>query len=239
MDGIPPCSDDNETVTVIIHPLPIADAGPAQELTCGLTAVGIGGTGTSTGAQFSYEWTLVGSTNVIGSQTTISVSQAGTYQLTVINTQTGCESSDQVVVTQNLDTPVATVSAEDVSCFGAGDGFILVETITGGKPPYMFALNGGPSATSSSFPTPTGDYLIAIQDANGCEVQVLVTVIEPQELTATLVVNLQPDNEGNYFLELGEELDLNLQSNFAIPIWTRSSGRRPIWWHATTRSAHR
>ncbi|MBK6903424.1 MAG: gliding motility-associated C-terminal domain-containing protein [Saprospirales bacterium] len=217
MDATPPCVDDNETVTVIIHPLPTADAGAAQELTCGLTAVEIGGTGTSTGAQFTYEWTLVGSTNVIGSQTTLSVGQAGTYQLTVINTQTGCESSDQVDVTQNLDTPVATVSAEDVSCFGAGDGFILVETITGGKPPYMFALNGGAFGDQQQFSNLSGgDYLIAIQDANGCEVQVLVTVIEPQELTATLVVNLQPDNEGNYFLELGEELDLDLQSSFAI-----------------------
>ncbi|MBK7336731.1 MAG: gliding motility-associated C-terminal domain-containing protein [Saprospirales bacterium] len=217
MDGIPPCADDNETVTVIIHQLPLADAGAVQELTCDATTAQIGGSGTSTGAQFSYEWTLVGSSNVIGMQTTLSVGQAGTYQLTVINTQTGCESSDQVVVTQSIETPQPVIATEDVSCFGAADGFIQIESATGGKPPYMFALNGGAFGDQQQFTGLSGgDYLISVQDANGCETQVLVTVIEPQELTATLVANILPDSEGNFVIEWGDELDLNLQSTLPI-----------------------
>ncbi len=217
MDGIPPCADDNETVTVIIHQLPLADAGAVQELTCDATTAQIGGSGTSTGAQFSYEWTLVGSSNVIGMQTTLSVGQAGTYQLTVINTQTGCESSDQVVVTQSIETPQPVIATEDVSCFGAADGFIQIESATGGKPPYMFALNGGAFGDQQQFTGLSGgDYLISVQDANGCETQVLVTVIEPQELTATLVANILPDGEGNFVIEWGDELDLNLQSTLPI-----------------------
>ncbi|MBK7410847.1 MAG: SprB repeat-containing protein [Saprospirales bacterium] len=186
MDGTPPCVDDNETVTVTIHPLPVADAGAQQSLTCGVTAVTVGGTGSSSGAQYSYEWTQVGSPAVLGTQATLSVTQSGTYQLLVTDTQTGCSATDQVGVIQDVEAPEAVVTTQDVSCFGAGDGFIFVESIVGGKPPYMFSFNGSPFSSQQQYSNLNGgDYLIAVQDANGCEVEVLVNLFEPLELTAT------------------------------------------------------
>ncbi|MBK8490524.1 MAG: gliding motility-associated C-terminal domain-containing protein [Saprospirales bacterium] len=226
MDGTPPCTDDNETVTVIIHPLPVADAGTQQELTCNAASVTIGGTSTSSGVQYAYEWTLVGSPTVLGTESTLPVSQSGTYQLTVVNTQTGCTSSDQVGVLQNMETPVAIVTSQDLSCFGAEDGVIFVESVAGGKPPYLFALNGSPFSAQQQFSGLSGgDYLLSIQDANGCESQLLVNLVEPQELTADLIANIQPDGEGNYLIEWGDELNLLLQSSFPIAdldtvIWT-------------------
>ncbi|MFZ2897355.1 MAG: gliding motility-associated C-terminal domain-containing protein, partial [Saprospiraceae bacterium] len=226
MDALPPCTDDNETVTVIIHPLPVADAGAQQQLTCNVSTVTLGGPGSTTGTNIAYAWTLSGSPAVIGTDATITATEAGTYELTVTNTQTGCEAKDQVVVTQDISAPVATVTTNDISCFGAADGFIFVETVTGGKPPYLFSFNGGPYSSQQQFSgLGGGDYLISIEDANGCETQVVATLIEPQELTAELVANIQPDNEDNYFIELGDELELTLQSSFAIGdldtiIWT-------------------
>ncbi|MCB9285482.1 MAG: gliding motility-associated C-terminal domain-containing protein [Lewinellaceae bacterium] len=226
MDGTPPCMDDNETVTVVVHPLPVADAGAAQQLTCDAVAVNVGGSGTSTGPDYSYEWTLAGSPTVIGTDAMLTVSEAGTYQLTVVNTQTGCSTTDQVSVSQNIETPAATIITQDVSCNGYADGLILVESVTGGKPPYMFSFNGAPFSNQQQFSGLSGgDYLLAVQDANGCESQILVNIVEPQELTANLIANIQPDNEGNYIIELGDELNLLLQSSFPIAdldtiIWT-------------------
>ncbi|MBK8490520.1 MAG: gliding motility-associated C-terminal domain-containing protein [Saprospirales bacterium] len=217
MDAQPPCFDDYETVTVIIHPKPVADAGIPQELTCDETTVTIGGSGSSAGAQYTYEWTLAGSPTVLGTQPTLLVSQPGTYQLAVINTETGCMSVDQVGVMENIAIPVLSVLTQDVSCFGYGDGVIFVESITGGKPPYLFALNNEPLSSQQQFSgLDGGDYLISVEDANGCETQVLVNIFEPAELTATLVTSIQPDAEGNYFLEWGDNLILSLLSSYPV-----------------------
>jgi gliding motility-associated-like protein len=226
MDALPPCIDDNETVTVIVHPLPVADAGAQQQLTCNVSTVTIGGPGSTTGTNITYAWTFAGSPAVIGTDAAITATQAGTYELTVTNTQTGCEAKDQVVVTQDISAPVATLSTQDISCFGASDGFIFVETVTGGKPPYMFSINGGPYSSQQQFSgLGGGDYLISIEDANGCETQQVATIVEPQELVAELLTNLELDNENNYFLELGEEAVITLVSSFPAGdldtiIWT-------------------
>jgi gliding motility-associated-like protein len=217
LDAQQPCPDDDASVTVLIHPLPAADAGAPKELTCGVNAVTIGGAGTSSGPGIEYAWTLAGTSGVIGTTSTLEVTQPGTYELRVINTQTGCESTDEVVVTQNVETPQILLSTQDVSCYGESDGVIFVESVTGGKPPYLFSLNGGPYSSQQQFTNlPGGEYLISIEDANGCSSELLVVVSEPAELTATLTPDLLPDDQGNYYLDLGDELRIDLQSSFPL-----------------------
>jgi gliding motility-associated-like protein len=107
------------------------------------------------------------------------------------------------------------VLIQDVTCFGYGDGMIRVGSVSGGKPPYLFSFNGGPFSSQQQFPNLNGgDYLIAVEDVNGCASQMMVSVFEPEELTANLLTTLEPDPEGNYFLEWGDVLTLTLESSY-------------------------
>jgi gliding motility-associated-like protein len=217
MDAQPPCTDDFETATIIIHPLPVADAGEQQTLTCNAPDVQIGGTGSSTGANFTYTWTMLGSPAVIGTDPVIQVAQPGTYVLTVTNTQTGCEAKDQVVVIQDMDAPVFTLFVKDVTCFGYADGIIFVETVTGGKPPYLFSINEGPFTSQQQFGNLAGgQYLVIIEDANGCQSQAMAEVIEPPVLTAELETTISETLNGDYFMEWGDEAVITLLSSYAI-----------------------
>jgi gliding motility-associated-like protein len=200
---------------VIIHPLPVADAGEQQTLTCNALDVQIGGTGSSAGANFTYTWTMLGA--IIGTEPLIQVTQPGTYVLTVINTQTGCEAKDQVVVLQDMDAPVFTLFVKDVTCFGYADGIIFVETVTGGKPPYLFSINEGPFTSQQQFGNLAGgQYQIMVEDANGCQSQVVAEVIEPPVLTAELETNIPETLNGDYFMEWGDEAVITLLSSYAI-----------------------
>ncbi|MDW8231107.1 MAG: hypothetical protein RMJ33_14840, partial [Saprospiraceae bacterium] len=81
---------------------PIANAGPAQTLTCAAPQLSLNGTGSSQGQQFSYLWTTQNG-NIVSGATTLTpvVNAPGTYVLTVINTQTGCTSTASVAVGRN------------------------------------------------------------------------------------------------------------------------------------------
>jgi gliding motility-associated-like protein len=223
----PPCPDDQEIVEVIIHPLPVADAGPQQELTCDVTVVTLGG-GSSSGPEFAYAWSLLGDPGILGTDPVLSVSMPGTYQLAVTNTQTGCAATAQVAVLQNVDLPEATLLVKDVTCFGDGDGAIYVESVSGGKSPYLFSINGGPYTSQQQFTNLSpGEYLIAIEDANGCGIEIPAQIIEPDELTAVIITDLPQMDNGDYLLEWGDELKLHLESSYPYAeldtiVWTPS-----------------
>lgn len=223
VDGLPPCPDDFETVTVVVNPNPVADAGNQQEITCDQTVATIGGPGTSTGPNFSYEWINTTTLDVVGSTATIDLTLPGTYSLTVTNTLTGCTATDQVTVIESVEVPIPEISVSDVSCFGERDGFIIIENITGGVPPYLCSLDGGPFTGQKVFGNlGAGTYTIAIQDSKGCETVVTIDITQPDELVVELVANFQSEDES---IQLGDELELSIQVNVPFDqldtiIWT-------------------
>lgn len=83
----------NASVTVAIDTLsPIADAGAAPVLDCGSPSAMLDGTGSSQGPTFSYKWSTGEATQVV------TISNSGTYTLTVTNNANGCTASDAVTV---------------------------------------------------------------------------------------------------------------------------------------------
>lgn len=112
------CSDTTSvTVAEDVVP-PVAEAGPTFELDCGTPSLTLDGAGSSTGINFSYSWST--SNGIIaGGGTTLNpmVSAAGTYTLTVLNSQNGCSSTDDVIVTLDDDAPVASAGpAQQLTC---------------------------------------------------------------------------------------------------------------------------
>ncbi|MCB5984850.1 immunoglobulin domain-containing protein, partial [Flavobacterium psychrophilum] len=91
------CFKDATVIVTVDKTAPIANAGTAQTLTCTIPTVTLGGTTTSTGTNFTYDWS--NGTTTVGTTPTITVSTAGTYTLTVTNTSNGCTSTNSVIVT--------------------------------------------------------------------------------------------------------------------------------------------
>ncbi len=186
--AIAPCPNDNETVTVILYALPIADAGPMQTIDCNQSSVELGGSGTSSGAV--YDWTLNGSS--VGQSALLSTTSAGLYTLSV-KTAFGCSASDTVSVLLGLGVPQAKAIVRTIKCFGDNNGRITLDSIISAFPPVLFSINGGPFGVQSDFSSLTpGTYTVTLQAANGCEwVMPDVVLAEPQQLTVNLGPNVQ------------------------------------------------
>ena len=153
---------------------PTVVAGLTQTVDCYNPTITLNANGTSTGANYTYNWTTIGG-NIVADGTTLNpiVNQGGTYTLEVMNTLNGCTQTDNVLINQNSTLPIAEAgSAAEVSC--------LVPTLT---------LNGGGSSTGTvgyqwtsidgnitlndNTLTPSvdagGTYTITVTDiANGC-----------------------------------------------------------------------
>ena len=188
------CPDDASDVSVIIHPLPIAQIQNAGVLDCSHPLTSLDATGSSSGAAYDITWTGPG-VIIDGNEKTLrpNIDQAGVYTMTIKHIATGCFASDQVTVVANTDPPTdADITAKDPSCAGEADGSILVGQVTGGTAPYTYAINNGTLSASPNFTQlASGDYTIQLQDANGCRWDSLVTLVEPSPIT----IDLGPDLE--------------------------------------------
>ena len=108
---------------------------------------------------------------------------AGTYIIDVVDAN-NCEGHFEIVVGEPsmLALDMDTI---DVSCFGAGDGMAIAHVTGGvGGYTYMWSNGGTDSVIINLVP---GDYMVTILDANNCEIQGAVTIIEPPELFINVV----------------------------------------------------
>ncbi|MEM6697017.1 MAG: gliding motility-associated C-terminal domain-containing protein, partial [Bacteroidota bacterium] len=185
--------------------LPMVNAGEDQNIGCLLEEARLGGTNNSTGGSFVLSWSGAG----IEGSTELNpiVSSGGTYILTILNTQNGCESSDSVLVTAN-DELITSLSSTITPpfCFEDLNGSIQVDSVIGGTAPYLFSLNGNGFSTLRRFGNLAPDtYQVRVRDAEGCTFETAITVEAPLELQATLSADKQ--------VQLGDSTIINLIIN--------------------------
>ncbi len=165
---------------------PVANAGPKVTLNCTQPASTLDGTGSSTGSNFTYAWTVVGATGNFTSPTNIispSVNAPGTYQIVVTNTQNGCTSSNQVQVQADANDPVPLIATpgilncknnSQISLSGAGSttGTNISYKWTG---PFIVSGN----ATLNPIVSQAGTYTLVITNTtNGCTSSLTTTVTQ-------------------------------------------------------------
>ena len=185
-------SNNCETTASLTIPqdidLPAVDAGTVATLTCDLTVYEIGGNGSSIGPEFNYEWTNSVGT-VISTDMTTNVSTPDTYTLLITNTSNGCTSSEEVIISQDIDTPVS----------NAGQGGILtcdVSTITldgssssGSNLAFEWLNDVGVVVSNQPIfdASETGDYtLVVTNTANGCSSQSMASITPDANLPTAL-----------------------------------------------------
>ena len=128
---------------------------------------------------YMFNW----NTTPVQTNDTLFSMPAGTYAVTVTDSQ-GCTLSDSTVVTQ--PSPINNVNAtviNHVSCFGFSDASITVSNPTGGTPGYTFSWNTSPIQNSQTVSNlPIGTYTVTVTDANNCSITSTTTVTQPTPL---------------------------------------------------------
>jgi hypothetical protein len=97
-----------------------------------------------------------------------------------------------VVISEPLSIVIESVSAQNITCYGLVDGRIDIHA-SGGTGELQYSIIDGMWSSNSVFSDmEAGEYNIRIKDENNCEIQYSenpVTIIEPQEITMTLVTS--------------------------------------------------
>lgn len=159
--------------------LPIANAGNNDVLPCSGGEVTLSGSASSTGSNFSYEWTTQNG-NIISDPNNIEieVDAPGTYILHVTNTANGCTATDEVIV--DVDNTVDyTSSVSQIRCNGAADGAITIDQTN-----YSYSWSNG-ATTNSVSGLSVGTYEVTITNSAGCTATQSFTITQPAVLTAT------------------------------------------------------
>jgi gliding motility-associated-like protein len=130
---------------------------------------------------YTYTWTPSG-----GNGPTASGLTAGTYTANITDSK-GCTTFTVATITQPAQALTATSSANGASCFGGSNGTATV-TANGGTPGYTYTWSpsGGNSASASGLSS--GTYIVVIQDANGCNTNISLTISQGTPITGSLAV---------------------------------------------------
>lgn len=142
---------------------------------------------------------------------------AGTYTVTVTDAS-GCFQEATGVILEP-----ATVSLQSSfagpRCFGENDGFIRIDSLNGGSPPFEYSLDGTFFTSISTVPftipnLESGSYTLLLQDVNDCILEEELFLPAPQEL----ILELGEDE----FIQLGDSVLLTGQTTTLIDsiFWT-------------------
>ncbi|MBV6439838.1 MAG: hypothetical protein DYG98_22130 [Haliscomenobacteraceae bacterium CHB4] len=161
---------------------PVADAGPGQTLLCTQPTFTLDGSGSSTGAEFTYNWTAISGGNFTGPANiqNPTVDEPGTYQILVTNTQNGCTATDQVQILQDANDPVVQIATPAIlNCTTPQTTLNGNGSSTGADISYAWTGPGIVSGDSTLSPVVSqpGNYNLVISNSsNGCTSELSVTV---------------------------------------------------------------
>ncbi|MBK8563264.1 MAG: T9SS type A sorting domain-containing protein [Saprospiraceae bacterium] len=169
-------------------------------------------------ANLNYAWTGPGGFTAMEQNPT--VSQAGTYTLTVQNSENGCVASDMVTVS-NLALPTATAAGGVLTCATSSVELQSNQTTGGGGGGGNSFEWSGPSGFTSTDPTPTvsvvGEYVLTVTTALGCTVSATAIVSQSGDFPVAMptasgilscvngqvTVNANPNQSGYGFVWTG------------------------------------
>ena len=147
---------------------------------------------------YSYKWTG-------RSDTSPAINDLVAAEYTVIvQDGNGCQGSSTLSVVEPTEALTLQSIKKDVSCFGLANGKVTVRAI-GGYPPYQYALQGGLYKPIDSYEMLSPQfYSLSVRDAMGCLAISSATILEPSQLTASVVnqINVNCFEGKDGFMEL-------------------------------------
>ena len=200
------------SATVTVHPLPV----PAIVRSADVICAGASATLTASGGN-TYVWSTGEQTPSI----VVSPTSTALYSITVTD-QRGCVASASTSIQVNT-LPVVVVSAENLGCYGESRGSLVIEQISGGLPPYSYAIGNEPLRSAGSLPATAaanlapGTYQLRVQDIGNC--LNAITFVIPE--ASPLQLDLGPDPT----IRIGDSVLLEGLTNFVIDsvVWSPDS----------------
>jgi gliding motility-associated-like protein len=135
---------------------------------------------------YSWTWSPSGT-----SADTLGGVGAGQYSVYVVDVN-GC--SNDAFITLNQPDPIASqlstshYNAFEISCHGASDGYINIDTVFGGVPSYTYSWSTASTADSIGGLT-AGVYSLMITDTNGCIDSVDIPLTEPDAYLVSATIS--------------------------------------------------
>ncbi|MEO0625901.1 MAG: choice-of-anchor L domain-containing protein, partial [Bacteroidota bacterium] len=167
-------------------------SAPMTQLDCQTNSILLSGPD-NTGQPVNYQWTDENGMP-IGDTQDLSITQAGTYTLTVTNPDNGCSSSDQIIILQSDDLPQLSVVQNDIITCANSSVDLIVGINVNDAVDYSWTGPGGPIGSNSPQllnVTQAGTYTVeAIRQSNQCTASLDVVVQEDtEEPMVTLTVD--------------------------------------------------
>lgn len=180
-------STDAVVVTQNITP-PSVSLGPNRTLTCSVLSINL--TPQTNTTISDYEWSTTAQTP------TINVASPDVYSVTVTSAINGCTGSATILIDE-ASRPQAFFNAGDNPCIDVSKGYIETNVV-GGVSPFEFTWSNG-SNFSSIYGIKGGNYMINIEDANGCRIDTTISIVNGEFLI---------DAYDSKTINLGEEAQL-------------------------------
>lgn len=175
-------------------------------------------------APFQYIWYGPG-TDTIYQQQTGATLFPGNYTLLVTD-DNGCKYDTIIKIRQPSPIYINVSGSGNPSCSGLEDGWIQLDSITGGTPPYSIHLNGGGISWTQQNPyidsMPSGQYIINVYDVNRCLQNndvIILTLVESEENCIRIPAAFSPNGDG--FNDVWQIDHLDLYRRCLIQVYNR------------------
>lgn len=135
---------------------------------------------------YTYEWKNLNTNAVVGTRGVLSNIESGSYVVSVTD-KNGCIATDRATLVQNEPLKLTIDDIENNMYYGEELGSIST-TVTGGAEPYTYLWKGISITDENSGDEDlknlhAGNYFLLITDANGCTIDTIAIVTQPEELT--------------------------------------------------------
>ena len=196
------CVKSAETEVFADVDTPVALIDVPLELDCLTDTITLTAMNSSQNPDFISVWSTANG-NIIGGVTGLStdVNAVGTYNLTVLNPDNGCEAEAEIEVTRNEAEPNAILASVKNPCYDEETGSIELDSVLNGNPDYLFAIDSSAFSTLTFYenlsPAP---YVFTVKDAVGCEYDTTINIIPQDQI----------------LLDLGEDFEILLGDSVTL-----------------------
>ena len=199
-DGLSECVETFTTNVVANPDVPIAFV-PEETILCDPPTVTLDGSGSSSGPDYSYEWSTPDGLILSGANSLYPViGEAGTYTLTVLNNDTGCSTEYEVTVIDNTQPPTAIVADPGMlTCLTTSLILDGTQSLAAGSQglSYDWQTTQGVIVDGQGSPQLTigalGLYTLIVTDVeNGCEDTFTITVEGDDNIPTVAIAPADP-----------------------------------------------
>ena len=151
--------------------------------------------GIVSGGNGGYEYSLNGIN--FTSNNTFKDLNVGSHTITVRDAK-GCTSTETVTLTgpQILEMDPATKT--NISCNGASNATVTAGEVRGGTTGYQYSIDGVNFGSETTFKVLyAGIYTLTVRDLNGCQIEEVIEITEPDPLTSTSSTSTSASCVGN------------------------------------------